>query len=234
MIGIYKFTNLINNKSYIGQSINVERRYKNHIYRMNGQENSIFHKALKKYGVNNFAFEIIEECSCEELNEKECFYIKKYNTLIPNGYNVDIGGNFLHGVKLTFEQVQKIRFLLKTTNKTNIEIANLFNVSENTISAINTGYRWKEKEIIYPIRKKEKRNKKVILMDPYVNKYLLKRKVDRPSPKKLAIEIINSSFEATGRKFNVSGNTIKNWCRYYEMPHKFNELKEYVKLNFQK
>lgn len=61
MTGIYKFTNKINNKSYIGQSIDIEKRRKTHIQRAfcntkgNKEYNKTFYKALRKYGVNNFS-----------------------------------------------------------------------------------------------------------------------------------------------------------------------------------
>ena len=65
--GIYKITNLINGHIYIGQSINIERRFREH---KNGSE-LIVDKAIKKYGVENFSFDIIEECSECMLDERE-------------------------------------------------------------------------------------------------------------------------------------------------------------------
>ena len=65
MIGIYKFTNKINNKTYIGQSKSIETRYKRHLYDANKGSKTIFHRALIKYGIENFTFEIIEECNKE-------------------------------------------------------------------------------------------------------------------------------------------------------------------------
>ena len=65
MIGIYKLTNKINNKVYIGQSINIENRFqqhKNNCLNENLKDyNTKFYRALRKYGVENFTFEIIEE-----------------------------------------------------------------------------------------------------------------------------------------------------------------------------
>jgi len=84
---IYKTTNLINGKSYVGQSkYNNDEKYL-------GSE-LLLKKAIKKYGKKSFIKETIEWClTKEELDEKETFYIKFYNTLIPNGYNISIGGN---------------------------------------------------------------------------------------------------------------------------------------------
>ena len=75
MIGIYKFTNKITGESYIGQSINIVSRYNSHKY-LCGSD-TYFHKNIRYYGFNNFSFEVLEECSKEELNDKEIYYIKK-------------------------------------------------------------------------------------------------------------------------------------------------------------
>lgn len=111
---IYCFTNLINNKKYIGQSIRDDNsRYNNHIssYKHdNSQEySSPFHRALRKYGLENFKYEILIENinDVDVLNNLEIFYIKKYNSLIPNGYNVEPGGKNCHKPK-TIEQKVKL------------------------------------------------------------------------------------------------------------------------------
>lgn len=88
MIGIYKITNLINGKKYVGQSIHIERRWKEHIYQ---NRNSAIHQAIEKYGVENFNFEIIEECPQSQLDEREIFWIKHFNSY-ENGYNLTPGG----------------------------------------------------------------------------------------------------------------------------------------------
>ena len=88
--GIYKIINLINNKQYIGQSIDIETRWQQH---KTSNKNYILYQAFKKYGLENFSFEIIEECSREKLNETEQYWIKYYNTLTPNGYNMTFGGD---------------------------------------------------------------------------------------------------------------------------------------------
>lgn len=108
MIGIYKFENKINHHIYIGQSINIEQRKKSHIYSAQTPStqdyNSQFHQALRKYGIENFDFEIIAELSNEEytretLNNLEKFFIKYYNSF-EDGYNAteggDVVGNSIH------------------------------------------------------------------------------------------------------------------------------------------
>lgn len=94
--GIYRITNLINNKVYIGQSININKRTKEHFYKAeleSGQDyNSPLHRAIRKYGEENFLVELLEECSVEDLDEREKYYIKINNSIIPNGYNISHGG----------------------------------------------------------------------------------------------------------------------------------------------
>ena len=87
MIGIYKITNKINNKSYIGQSIHIEERWKQHINLITTGE-QLLYKAFRKYGINNFNFEVIELCPQTQLNEREIYWSQHYNTLTPNGYNM--------------------------------------------------------------------------------------------------------------------------------------------------
>ena len=96
MIGIYKWTNKINQKSYIGQSINIQERQKKHIaasyYPKSNTYNTAFHKAIRKYGVDQFDFDILCICKVEELDVLEKFYIEKFNSFVPNGYNMTTGG----------------------------------------------------------------------------------------------------------------------------------------------
>lgn len=91
MIGIYKITNKKTGKSYIGQSNDIERRFKEH--QQKGASSRIpLDVAIQKYGKDAFDYEIIEECSLSQLNEKEEYYIWLYDTK-NNGYNCNNGGN---------------------------------------------------------------------------------------------------------------------------------------------
>ena len=90
MIGIYKITKISNGKSYIGQSNNIERRFKEH--QQKGVSSRIpLDIAIQKYGIHAFTYEILEECSLNELNEREQYWINYYDT-INNGYNCLPGG----------------------------------------------------------------------------------------------------------------------------------------------
>lgn len=88
--GIYKFTNKINGKIYIGQSVNIERRIGEHFCRHDGTP---FHLALEKYGRDNFIIEILEECNIDVLDDREKYYISLYDSENKNkGYNRTSGG----------------------------------------------------------------------------------------------------------------------------------------------
>lgn len=101
MIGIYKFTNKINGKCYIGQSIQLEKRKREHKYnsfhKNSNEYNSQFHKAIRKYGIENFDYEVLEfleekEYTTKKLNELEKKYINYFNSY-KNGYNATPGGD---------------------------------------------------------------------------------------------------------------------------------------------
>lgn len=115
--GIYKITNKINQKIYIGQSKNIEYRWKQHIYEMNENYKSHYsiHKALKKYGIENFTFEIIEITKEEELFDREKYWIQYYNSY-NKGYNETVGGD--SGLALKGEKNPKAK--LKNTDVLNI------------------------------------------------------------------------------------------------------------------
>lgn len=91
MVGIYKITNKINGKIYVGQSNNIKRRFWE--YQNRGTASRIpVDAAIEKYGSENFQYDIIEECPIEKLNERETYWIKHFNS-IKNGYNLSEGGN---------------------------------------------------------------------------------------------------------------------------------------------
>ena len=90
MIGIYKITDLTNNLIYIGQSNNIQRRKTEH-FNSNKYDSSKIDIAIQEKGVDNFKFEIIEECSEDKLDEREKYWIEYYDSY-TNGYNMTKGG----------------------------------------------------------------------------------------------------------------------------------------------
>lgn len=170
MIGIYKITNQVNNKIYIGQSKRIKERWQEHLrsgqpekYSIKERDSKVpIHLAMQKYGVENFKFEIIEECLEEELNDKERYWISYYNSNNKEkGYNLTIGGQenfalkgeFHSQAKLTQRDVDQIKFLLKENKKSYTEILKLYPfITKGTISNINNGKNWKDNSEKYPLR----------------------------------------------------------------------------------
>jgi len=169
-IGIYKFTCKSNGKVYVGQSVNVENRYKGH-FNNHDNENlkdyqTKFYRALRKHRFENFTFEIIESLEdSSDLDEREIYWVNFYNSY-ANGYNSNRGGfrvterNEDHpNAKLTNEQVLEIKEKLKNTKITQYELASLYNITQSEISNINTGKKWSNLgDYDYMIRKEEARN----------------------------------------------------------------------------
>ena len=111
--GLYYIENLKDGKKYVGQSIDILKEWKNkHLnnLRKNKHHNSYLQNAYNKYGEENFVHTIIEKCEKEELNDKECYYILKYEShFSENGYNISWGGNNSKiGMKHTEQTKQKM------------------------------------------------------------------------------------------------------------------------------
>lgn len=94
---VYKLTNKVNGKCYIGQTSKMlKERMRKHY----DSDKMLVDKAISLYGKNNFDVEVIDHAfSIEELYEKERYWIKYYNSLIPNGYNQCLGGKTSEGFK---------------------------------------------------------------------------------------------------------------------------------------
>lgn len=186
MQGIYKFTCKINNKVYIGQSVNIENRFKSHLSNYNNKNlkdyNTKFYRALRKYGISNFSFEIIEEVKNKELlNSREIFWISYFDSF-KNGYNSTQGGGAvtenceLHpNAKNSNKRILQLKELLLKTEISQYELAKNFNITQSEVSNINQGKKWSSLgNYEYPIRKNEARlkgeaNPKAVLTDEMVN-----------------------------------------------------------------
>jgi group I intron endonuclease len=184
---IYQILNKINNKCYIGQTAtSFARRYDNGGWHI--QSNNYLRNAARKYGLENFEINILEDgiCSINELNEKEIFYIKKFNSIMPNGYNLMEGGqrtlDRCHHEKSKEKMSRSqrknsennYRFLNHHTNKI-VEVANLSkfcrenNLSHSMICNVANGKYKRHKNWTLPKTKL----KKWILRDPIGNTHLI-------------------------------------------------------------
>lgn len=232
--GIYCYTNKINNKKYVGQSSNLKRRKREHRHKSN---NLPFYRALKKYGESNFDYEVLEFCDIVDLDKKEVYYIQKLNTKTPNGYNLDSGGYHRSNKVYSEKQILKVQDLLVNTNLSHQQIVEETGVELSYVSKIRNGHYQRNNKFQYPLRPKSFREKEKFFCKDCGNEIasskalrcfecnnIKKRKIERPEPLQLAKEIVESSFVAVGKKYGVSDNAIKKWCKSYGIPHLKNDL----------
>ena len=242
MIGIYKITNKITKQSYIGQSTNIKKRITNHCSVYNNPNDHCYeyplYQDMRKYGIENFEFEIIEECQSELLNDREIYWIAKFNTF-DNGYNQTEGGDRAGSYyKLNKYQLQYITLELKNTKLSIQEIADKRGISYEMVQGINTGRHW-HREIDYPIRKTInnenyciKCNKKINKKSQYcIDCYKKEFYVQRPTCSELIQLMYQYSKEEIGRMYGITGNAIKKWCIAYGIPYKKKELLKYIEDN---
>lgn len=245
MIGIYKITNLITGKIYIGQSVHIERRFSEHCF---PSKTSIISKAIQKYGKDNFTFEVIEECSKEQLDEKERYWIQYFNSIVPNGYNVAFSTNDTTHTSYRFfdkDIVDKIIFELQKGDLSFKEISQKYNINISNVSRINKGETHKQENLIYPIRKTKQHfnsvyqnfcldcNKPIGPSSQRCNDCENKRRREEGLKKvpvtreELKNLIRTTPFTTIGKKFNVSDNAVRKWCNKYQLPNKAREIKKF-------
>lgn len=136
--GIYIIKNKVNEKVYIGQSVDISARWcahKNAAKNLNTKNNNTaIHKAMFELGIENFYMEILEECSYEKLSEREIFWISQYNSY-NNGYNMTLGGESNKGetngrALLTQAMVEEIRLAYAN----HVPFREVYKKYKNTIS----------------------------------------------------------------------------------------------------
>jgi len=129
---IYLITNLINNKKYVGQTIQKpEIRFNYHLNYASKDyniSNMPLSRAINKYGKNNFKFEILEECLIDDLNERESYYIKKYDSFY-SGYNATLGGTYGKKIDINIEEMINLYHQLKSARK----VAEYYKVDKDCI-----------------------------------------------------------------------------------------------------
>jgi len=135
---IYKIRNIITNKCYIG-----ETKKSNPLLRWNEHKSKIqknidcpaLQDAVKKYGIENFTFTVLIICFDEDRYKYEMEYIKKYNTMVPNGYNLTPGGEGggFYGKKHSQETINKISQLMKNRYSENPDLKNEVSIRNKII-----------------------------------------------------------------------------------------------------
>lgn len=211
--GIYKFENKINGMVYIGQAIDLEERYKKHCKNINDtSHNEDFYIGLREFGLSNFDYSILEEFDSfdqNKLNELEIYYIEKYNSMKPNGYNMVPGGTNGAGLakgKAVQQYDLKGNFIAEYPSAHQANYITGINYS--SICACCRGeithtkqYQWK-----YLYSKK-------IIKDISNNVKIMNKKVLQYSLNKKLLATYNSMDEAS-KKTNTSKSLISRACNH--------------------
>lgn len=196
---IYIIKNDINDKVYIGQSIDPKERFRSHCKK--SSDNCLIDKAIQKYGKEHFWYEIIEDFTLE-YNEKEKYWISFYNSITPNGYNILEGGQeppLYKGddhpnVKLSDENLVFLKEDLKNTQIPLSQLAKKYNISKRQVMRINSGISRTDINENYPLRK-----------TPNINGKLTEEDVDA------IIELLKYTYRFKGdiaREFGVGPTQI--------------------------
>lgn len=156
---IYKATNLLNNKVYVGRTLwTLQKRIRRHIEDSKNPK-WYFHEEIAEYGIANFKFEVIEDNVPEnQLDDREIFWIAKLDTFYlnnPLGYNMTTGGQNSGGMKrkLSDVDIAKIKELLTTTDIPIVDISRQLNVPMFAVYDLNLGKTWVDSNAVYPLRK---------------------------------------------------------------------------------
>ena len=242
---IYKITNKINNKIYIGQTTKtINLRWQRHCTdALSNRTNTKFAKAIRKYGKDNFIVEKIDTAqNKEELNQKEIYWINYYNTFY-NGYNQTKGGNQpTVQNKIDNKTIVKIYEDLKNIYLTYDFLSSKYNISTGLLSKINTGKRYFNENLDYPLRnKKEHLDKYCIDCGKKLSDYRWTRcsecshKVrripleDMPiTREELKQKIRKMTFVDIGKEFNINDNSIRKWYDKFNLPRTKKEIKKYT------
>jgi group I intron endonuclease len=141
---IYKISNLVNDKIYIGQTIEtLDKRWKRHTWKSTIKRNVMaITNAIIKYGVENFIIEEIDNAeNIDELNMKEEYYIKYYDCISPKGYNIKHGGD---NKKLSEETKLKISISNKGKKRTEETIKKLSDSHKGWTPSEETKQKWRD------------------------------------------------------------------------------------------
>lgn len=120
-MGIIYIATSPSGKSYVGQTVNtIFERWREHIYDaydVKKDHCKLLNRAIRKYNQNNFELQCVCECSNDELDKREQYYIQLYNTMKPNGYNLTSGGRTHRHLQETKDRVsQKLKGIPKSVD----------------------------------------------------------------------------------------------------------------------
>ena len=242
MIGIYMYENKINGKKYIGQSININRRRREHL--SNPSPSSKFDNYLAALGEEKFNFSVLEECTSDLLDEREQYWIKYYNS-IEQGYNLSAGGQSKRGAeniwaRLTETEVLEIIKLLEEHILNNKQIALLFNVSNGTIDGINRCLTWTHLHSYKKNIRQENLNLLPFKHSSHSGENNPTSKISEATALSIIQALSSENFKSlaqTSRDFQVSVDIVSdiNRCKTWKYLHSFNKnIRDEARANRQK
>lgn len=201
--------NNINGKVYIGQSVDIKKRWREHrsaAYNLNSKDyDMVIYRAIRKYGLNNFSFSILETCKIEELNEKEKYWIQNYDSK-NKGYNVSLGGNdYTHLGNIVELYDYQGNYVCEYANA--MEVAKALNVFYGTVYQVIYGIRLSVKD--YQLKLKNDDSKQIKI---YKNRQGGKIRVCNLNDDNEKIEEFESIAEAA-RKLNLDSSCITKCCK---------------------
>lgn len=169
MAYIYQITNNVNGKIYVGKTVknNIQERWKEHLkdYKKPRCEKRPLYDAMNKYGTENFSIKELEECSLEELNNKEIYWIKKLDSF-KHGYNATAGGDGKHYAD--YDLIYSL--FLEGYNCSEIKRLTGYDNSTIRVALDNKGISMEER--YRQSRKLNRNGKPVAKIDPITNKII--------------------------------------------------------------
>ena len=243
-IGIYKIENKITGKVYIGQSVDIYKRFRTHRYNAYNQKNKdtydlYLYTAIRKYGKENFTYTIIELCEKSLLDERERYWIGYYKANQKEfGYNLSDGGDSRYVKDLTCnsnitakkKKIDEIKDLLLHSDLSIQDIAKRFNMTTQSITNINVGKTWVCLDVKYPLR--NTREKTIYYCQqcgkPVSTKHSkLCKKCDGERQhitrghfldlETFKEDLNNYGLKELSKKYNVSEQTIYRWSKKYNI-----------------
>lgn len=232
---VYKLENLINGKVYVGQTKNFKQRKMAHIHMMSqGHSNRWIKADVEQYGAENFSISILEECSVDELDEKEIYWIDKLKSYQREyGYNNSMGGKnhviFSEQTKKLMSEAFKGEKSKTATIKESTAniivhllmaggsihgIAKQLGISHKVVEGIRSKRKWKHLTIgvVFP----EKRSSKYRWVTKVPDTQNLYRALVRVNGKKLYDKCWDSEYDAAvAREIFIRDNHIENVCRNF-------------------